>query len=219
VAQAIDSMVIGMQGRHKGVFVLALTGVDQAGLTSCLTKVAAADKHPQKLTAKQQGNIVEYNASGEKDKLYLAWLANDVLAMATEPFDKALLKKLTAGGVKSDVLGKTAGTLKTDSALWFVTTKSDQIPELAQAKISKAYGTANFKSGNVDMNAHVVIDSAAHASAAASGLNAQIDNQRQNNPLAGNLLKNVKVTTAGPEIIASGTFAESDLVGLANVVL
>ncbi|HEY2408381.1 MAG TPA: hypothetical protein VGI10_20380 [Polyangiaceae bacterium] len=219
LVQSIDSLVIGLQKHDKGVFVIGLNGVDRDAVTSCIGKLVSAEDASHKLTVKQQGNINEYSVSGEKDKLYAAWLAKDVVAVTTDPSDKALLKKLTAGGLKGDSIGKTASSLKTDAALWAVTTRSEFFPELGEAKVNKAYGTTNFQGGHVDVNGHVILDTAAHATLAAARISSQIDAQRQNNPLAGGLLRNVSVSAVGQDVTVTGNFVESDLASLAGLFL
>jgi hypothetical protein len=218
LVQSIDSAVLGMQARQKGVVVLALNGLDQAAVTSCIVKLAAAQDGPQKVSAKQQGNIVEYGASGEKDKVYMSWLAKDVVAFTTDPSDKALLKKLTAGGLRGDSLGKLAGALKTDAAVWVATTRSDQILGLAGAKLNKACGYADLNGGNVNVDVHAVLEDASAATSMASTLSSQLDAQRRNNPLSASLLKSVKITSSGPELVATASLPEAELAAMASLL-
>jgi len=214
VLNTIDSLVVGMDANQKGLIVLGLKGVDQAGVQSCLTKVAA-DKEPgKKITANQlPGNVTEFSATGENDKLYVQWLAKDVLAMATEPTDQAFLKKMTAGGIKSDTVGKAAGSVNGDAGLWAVVNKSDTIPDL-NAKMSMAYGSANFSGGNIDFNAHVVLDSAANATKAAADATTKLDDQKKQAPQAAALLKSVKIGSSGSELVVTGSIVEKDVMAL-----
>jgi hypothetical protein len=213
VLQTIDSLVVGMGSDEKGLIVIGLKGVDQSGVSSCFTKVAA-DKEPgKKITATQNGNVTEYSAAGENDKLYVQWLAKDVIAMGTEPTDSAFLKKMTAGGIKTDTLGKAAASINGDAGLWAVVNKSDTIPDL-NAKMSMAYGSANFASGNIDFNLHVVIDSAAAAAKAATDASAKLDEQKKQSAQVASILKSVKVASSGPELVVTGSLVEKDVLAL-----
>jgi len=214
VLQTVDSLVVGMDANQKGLIVVGLKGVDQAGVQGCLTKVAA-DKEPgKKITANQlPGGVTEFSATGENEKLYVKWLAKDVIAMGTEPTDQAFLGKMTAGGLKSDAVGKAAGSVNGDAGLWGVVNKSDTIPEL-NAKMSAAYGSANFTGGNIDFNAHVVLDSAASATSAATTASSKLDDQKKANPQAASLLKSVKIASSGPELVVTGSIVEKDVMQL-----
>jgi hypothetical protein len=214
VIQTIDSLVVGMGADEKGLIVVGLKGVDQAGVQGCFSKVAA-DKEPgKKITTNQlSGGVTEFSASGDNEKLYVQWLAKDVLAMGTEPTDQAFLKKMTAGGLKSDAVGKASASVNGDAGIWAVVNKSDTIPDL-NAKMSMAYGSANFASGNIDFNAHVVLDSAANASKAATDAGAKLDEQKKGSPQAAAILKSVKVTSAGSELVVTGSIVEKDVMAL-----
>ena len=209
VPAAIDSMVVGLEDDSSGVIVIALKGTTQKDIDSCFDKLTKADGKP--MTTSKTGNITKYSSDG-KD-LYIRWLGKDIGAMATSPDDKDLLTKLTAGGSK-------LRPLKTDAALWVTANKQEDLDQL-HAKMSRAYGYADLKSGSLATEIHVVLDSAKAASEAAAQASQQVADAKKSGalpPVFKPLIDTLAIKAAGSELVVSARMAEDDAIALISAV-
>lgn len=127
--------------------------------------VAKADKAPAppapKLVAKTTGRITEYGLDTQTDRLFAAWLAPDVVAIATDASDKALLEKMLAGkGAKGTITTFLAKAPST-AAIWLATTKPQAMPTGGTMK--GGFGTIDTTKGNVNVDLSIVLGSAKEA--------------------------------------------------------
>ena len=210
VTGQVDSMVVGMTDQSQGVIVVAFKGVTQKDIDSCFDKLTKADGKP--MTVAKTGAITKYTSDG-KD-LYIRWLAKDVGAMATTPDDKDLLVKLTSGGGKQKAF-------KSEASVWVA---ADQAQDLDQihAKMSRAYGFADLKAGNMATEIHIVVDNAKVATDAAKQSNDQFEQFKKSGqvpPVFDPLLKTLVVKSSGNELVITAQMAEDDAIALISAMM
>jgi hypothetical protein len=120
-------------------------------------------KHEKKgkVTAKTSNKITEYAIEGESDKLYVAWLGKNVLAIATDPDDRQKLQDMIGGkGLKGD-LAAAISRLDTKAAMWAAYAKTQSMGSSGTMKM--IYGHADVKSQAVTADAHLIVGSSAEA--------------------------------------------------------
>lgn len=206
----IDSFVIGgsLDDSDASVFVLSLKSSEK-DIEQCITKV---DKALGKtMTIGKDGPYVTYNeGNGEA---YAKWLDSKTIAITLKSSDKDFLGKMTAGGIAKD---RGLAGAKTDAAVWFVYDKAADLDQL-QAKMSRAYGSADVKAGTVAVNAHLVLPDAATAKSVAAKTSEQLDTLKKSNAVPADfawLVKSLAFAAQGSELVATASGSESDVVTL-----
>ncbi|MBL9020136.1 MAG: hypothetical protein JNL83_38480 [Myxococcales bacterium] len=105
---------LALDKSEKGVIVIGFNGTDKTKLLDCANKVLAKVDPKMKLTAAAAGKYTEYTMTGESDKLYAAWLSNDVVAISLDKGGKPALDAMLAGQAPSGdlaaYLGKAGAT-------------------------------------------------------------------------------------------------------------
>ena len=126
VTSAIQGVVVAIDDAQKGIIFISTKGVDQGKVSDCLTKVAAKEKKEITASKPDGKGIVEYSAKGEKDKLYVAYLPNGVMAISTEPTNKGMLTSWLGGkGVDGKSPAAAAlGKVNTNAAIWGVVNRA-----------------------------------------------------------------------------------------------
>jgi hypothetical protein len=211
----IDSVVVGMQDDEKGVAIVQLKGTTQKDLETCGRKVAKADG--KTLTITKDGAVTKYGGMGDDDA-YVRWFSKDSLAISS---DKDTLNKLTAGGIAKDPIASQISSIGTDAALWVVVKKDQDLGDF-NAKMSAAYGTLDFKAGNLAAKIHVVVDSPAAATKVVTDGKQQLDAIKKSGQLPKQfapILDSVKLEAKGSEVVMSGSAPEKDLLALAGQFL
>jgi hypothetical protein len=209
----VDSVVMGITSDEKAVIVIAIKGKTQAQLEACAGKLAKADG--KTFSATKEGGLMKYTGVGDGDA-YVKWLSKDTFAMAE---DKGSFATLT-GGIAKDSLGAQAAKLNTSAALWGVVNKSQDIPDL-KGKMTSAYGTLDLKAGNLVANVHLVLDSAATATNAATMGKQQLDGIKKSGQVPKQfepLLNSITLKAAGSELVCDGQASEADLASLMGML-
>jgi hypothetical protein len=193
-------------GDDIGVIAIAFKGVDQGALEACLTKVVKAiDKSA--VTSAKAGEFTEYSATGEADKLYVDWLAPDVIAMAVKPQDKAMLTKVLGGkGVKAD-LAAVIGKTNTSAAIWGAVVKATPVDNIGT--LAAGYGALTATKGKFAAELHLVMSSAAEATTFVTGAIQQVGEMSRRAP-AGikKIIKALKMSAVGTEAVFSTSMAD-----------
>jgi len=127
------------------------------------TDVAKAPAPPPapKVVAKTTGKVTEYGIDSDAKRLYVAWLAPDVVAIATDPDDKPLLDKMLAGKGTKGTINTFLAKASSSSAVWLATTKPQPVPTGGTMK--GGFGTVDTSRGNVSVNMSIVMASAKEA--------------------------------------------------------
>jgi hypothetical protein len=135
----------------------------------------------------------------------LQWLAKDVAAFTTGDSDK-----LTAGGIADDkALAAALARVKTGASAWAIVVK----PELGIPS-TLAYGNATLASGTVNLELHLVLDSAPTATALAMVASTQLAEMRKTKgslPMAEAepFVKTLAITASGSEIVVTTSAPEA----------
>jgi hypothetical protein len=229
IQTSITDAVVAMRENEKGLIVAALSGVDEAKVTSCLQKIAEKEakekgKTTKKITAKTSGKIVEYTMEGESEKLYLAWLASDVVAMATEPTDKSLLEKMIGGKgavAKSGDMAKALAKTNTNAAVWFALAKKTPVGEgKTKATMKTAYGALDIAAGVVAIDGTMVLSSSAEAKAFADQIKDQIAKNQASMPAEfQKLVKSLTVAASGDAVNVKFSAPEKDILSLIGLAM
>jgi hypothetical protein len=114
-----------------------------------------------KLVAKTTGRITEYGLDTETQRLFVAWLAPDVVAIATDGGDKPLLEKMLAGKGTKGAINAFLAKAPSSSAVWLATTKPQSMPTGGTMK--GGFGTIDATKGNINVDLSIVLSSAKEA--------------------------------------------------------
>lgn len=210
---AINSAVavVDDSANNTGAFYIALTGWNAVKLADCAKKVAKADKKQLTVGPIKKG-IQELTMKGEDKKMYLGWIGKDVLVVATDPSDRALVEKvLTSKG--GGVTGGMAAKIDTSATVWMAVVKEQAIqPGITMKGL---YGTVKVAQGNVAGDLHVVTGDEKQATSLVTAFNKEMPTvQKGLPPAAQALVKSLKMTSAGAEVNATASAPEKDLLGL-----
>ena len=215
---AITDATVAMTDGEKGGIFLALNGVDEKKLTTCMVTVGKKMANAT-ITAKRTGNVVEYSESGKSDKLYVGWIGADVLVIATDPQDRTLLDKWMGGkGALNADMARGVKGINAGAAMWVVAMEKTTISPTATSK--GGYGSLDLAGGTLTLDGHMVLSSAKEASAAAVELNKQLAGMSGNMPPdVAKMMKSVKIAASGDEIVAKASVAEKDLLNLMGMLM
>lgn len=218
--QAADSVVVGVDDGGKGAIVVAMKGVGQKEIEGCLGKVAKA--HSKALAISKEGALVRYHLDGEAKDLYLRWLGKDTFAIATQPDDKDATNALTGGGLSGDkVMGATLAQTKTGATMWMALNKQQDLDQF-HTKMTGLYGSADLKSGQVNVDVHVIVDSAAAAGDIAKQTTAMVPMLASSGkvpPSMSALVKSLVIKSIGKEVVASAHASEKDIIAIVQTFL
>jgi hypothetical protein len=222
VTETIQGIVVAIDESQKGIILVSTKGLDQAKISDCLGKVAAKEKKQISASKPDAIGIVEYTAKGEKDKLYIAYLPKGVMAMSTEPTDKGLLQKWLGGkGVEArSAAGAALGKVNTNAAMWGVVAKAEQLEPGMNMKAG--YGSADITGGNIIADLRLVLASAKEATEAVVKANSQLEEAKKGGqvpPALANVIKTLKITSAGEELHIKASMAEKEALGLIGMAM
>ncbi|MCE9578200.1 MAG: hypothetical protein K8W52_34055 [Deltaproteobacteria bacterium] len=215
---SIDDAVIALSNTpnsdDNGVIVVAFKGVDQATFDGCMRKFAKGAEKVT-ITTAQLGEITEYTAVGETDKLYIAWLAKDVIAVATDANDKAKLVRFLGGKGVSPALAAAIGKTNTAGVAWGAMAQDTPVGGMT---IKTIVGALTFARSKFALEAHVGLASAAEATTFAAGAKQELTGMmaRVPKPMQA-LLSAINITAIGAEAQITTTIPDqksSDLMKL-----
>ncbi len=114
----VGDIALAVNDNGKGVMVVGLSGTDQTKVTDCINKVIAKVDPKKKLVGKPSGKLTEYSVTGENDKLYVQWLAPDLVAISLEENGHGPLDAMAAGAPASGDLATYLGKSGTVASAW-----------------------------------------------------------------------------------------------------
>lgn len=202
-----QDIVVAMDREYHGAVFIALTGVGEADVTACLTVLGKSKG--EKITAARTGNIVEYSTAGASEKLYMAWLGQDVLVIATDPLDRRQIQKWTGGkgAVKKTAVGKQIAKVDTSAALWGVV---GRVSELAEAGIKLSWGQVTVNAGTISADVRLKMNSARDASRTASFVADELKQTANVPPELVKIMRGVVVAAAGAEVSAKAMLSDDE---------
>jgi hypothetical protein len=215
---AINSAVavVDDQNDNTGAFYIALTGWDAAKLGACAKKVAKGEKKDLAVGPVKKG-VQELTMKGESKKMYLGWIGKDVLVVATDPSDRALLDKVLTGK-GGGTTGGMAAKIDTGATVWMAVLKQQEIQKGITMK--GLYGTVKIAKGTVDGDLHVVTGDEKQATSLVTAFNKEMPKIKSGlPPAAQSLATSLKMSSAGAEVQATATSPEKDLLGLLGLLL
>jgi hypothetical protein len=207
-------------GRGQVVFALSVKNVSEADALRCVEAKLSHDHggQPVKVEAKKLGTgpIVEYGVIGEAEKLYVAWLAPDVIAVGSDPSDRALLEGMLGG--KGGFAGlpaarKAIGSVGTSALAWGVYAAGES---LGAYEMKYANGTLTLASGQLALDVAVVLADADQAKRAAADWTAEVSQMASSGVpgVVSMLIKNITITATDDTVHVAVSAAEKDLVAL-----
>lgn len=218
VPAAVRDLTVIMKADEKPLVVFALNNLDETKVVACLEKIGnqmAGNQLALKLGAKKKGKITEYSVPGEREKLYVAWLAADVLAFTDDPNDGKKLIKMLAGKAPKGDLGKWIGKLDTSSPIWFAIAKKEREDI---GTIMGGYGQITVSGGIVSAAGHLAMSKPAEAVQAAADAQGALAEAKQQVgtqvPVAKRLLDSVTIAVTGKEVDIGASVADKDIVTL-----
>ena len=113
---AFDDIAVAVNTDGDGVIAFALTGLDQAKVEGCVRTILTASDPKAKISIKPVGKLTEYAVGS--DRLYVAWLAKDILAISTDVAKRDGLDAMLAGAAATGDLGTYVTRAGTKSAVW-----------------------------------------------------------------------------------------------------
>lgn len=211
VTAVVSDVTVAMDVHEKhGLFAVGLIGLDEPKVAACFSKMAKSSGAKGEITSKKVGALTKYFVKGEpedKDPLYAAWLAKDVLAIGFEPGKSADLDAALKGGAAKGELGGYVGKVDTKALAWGAGV-------IGEEHIKGGYGTAAYGKAAVAFDAHLIADAPdAAAKMRDEGkreLKSKADEAKQF-PAVAALLKTIVIGGAGAEVIVDGSVKESDL--------
>ncbi len=237
---AIEDATVAISDDEKGLVVVGLAkGIDQKKVVECLNKLAVqlaktrapaaktglkagAAKKPArapKVVTKTTGKVTEYSIDGEPKKLYLAWLAPDVVAISTAGDDRALLEKLVSGTGLKGAMSGTVGKVNTSATLWLATTKQTPISQTGST-MKSAFGTIDASGGQVSFDIHAIMASAAEAKKFVDDATAMLGAAKsQVPPQFASIVDGLKLSAKGDDAMMKLAVTEKDLQSILSLVL
>ena len=171
-----------------------------------------------KLVTKATGKVVEYGLDNDPKRLYVAWIAPDVIAIATDPDDKALLDKMTAGKGTKGQMSAFLAKASPNSTVWLATTKPQPVPTGGTMK--GAFGTVDAVKGNVNVDMSIVMSSAKDAKGFVDQSTQLIASAKSSiPPQFVKLVDALKLTAADDRANMKLAAAEKDLVAVITLAL
>ncbi len=208
---AVTDVTIVMRKDEKGIVVVGMTGVDEAKLLVCANKLQAKDNPKKTITGKKVGAVTEYSVTDEKDKLYVAWLAKDVVAFSFDP-DKRVVLDAAIGG--KGATGDLARSLAKTSPSAFVFGAAS----IGKEGIAGGFGSITLAKGVLTGSMKMTAQSGELGTTLLAEITKElardIERSTKKAPTLATVLKGIKVSGKGAEITIDAAVNEADLPGL-----
>ena len=217
--KVVTNIVVGTDDAQKhGAMFVALDGVDQPRIVSCLEAVAKAKGKDSKVVVTTDGKITELSV-GDK-KVYLTWIGTNVLALPLDFANKADLAAWTTKGLAKSKVGKAVTKVNTGNAIWAVSAVAKDLDDKTRMKLG--YGSVAMANATITADLHVRLGSAADAKAAAEKAQKELTTLSQSPGLAANLQKllaGISVTSITDEVQVKGAMPESEVLQLIGALI
>lgn len=210
---AFDDATLGLEKRERGAVFIAMSGVTETKLLDCVSKIAKS-KTKSTVTSKKTGNVTEVKNDKSGDTLYFSWMAGDVLVLATDPEDKALLEKMIGGkgGVSKSKVGARLAKIDSTAALSVIWGKVTPVDKMT---VKNGELTLTASRGNVTVATTVEMGSSKEAEqvAAAANLLSTFVNVPKSAPKElDKILKSLTAKASGSDVNITASSTEKELV-------
>jgi hypothetical protein len=211
--QVVEGVVVaGTPERERGVVYIQLS-IDRAKVVDCVSAIFAANQLP-KPAITVDGNITSFAVGNEA--LHVAWVTKDVVAIAiNNPTKKPELQAWTSG---KGALAKTAlpaQLAKTDTkaSAWgaFALDKPLDDNDLA---VTSGWGVITYVKGTLAGSLHGTFVDAKRAATTLAKMQKDLAKElgrKSTPPAVSKVLKAVKLTAKGSEVVLEGSVPEADL--------
>ncbi len=218
--KVVQGVVFGTDDTQKhGAIYIAVDGLDQPKIVSCLEAMAKANGKDTKVAVKADGRINELTL-GDKT-VFLSWIGTNVLVLPLEITNKADLAAWSGvKGLSKSKVARPMTKVNAGGALWAVSAVTKDLDDKTKMKLG--YGAVTLASGKIAGDLHVQLDSAASAKAAADKAQNELSTLAASPGLAPNLkavLSAMTVTSAADELQVKGSIAESDVLSLIGALM
>ncbi len=218
--KVVQGVVFGTDDTQKhGAIYIAVDGLDQPKIVSCLEAIAKAKGKDTKVAVKTEGKISELTL-GDKT-IYLSWIGTNVLVLPLEITNRADLAAWSGvKGLARSKVGKAMTKVNTGGAMWAVSAVAKDLDDKTKMKLG--YGAMTLASSKIAADLHVQLDSAVSAKAAADKAQKELSTLAASPGLAPNLktvLTAVTVTAAADELQVKGSMPESDVLSLVGALM
>jgi hypothetical protein len=212
---SVDDVTMGLAAKEQGAFFLSVVAsVTEKKLVECATKLAKEEK--ETLTATKTGNITELK-SDKGSSVFFSMTSDNVLVVATDPEEKALLEKMLGGkgALAKSKVGKRLSKLRDDAVLSVVFAKEETIENLT---VKGGDLTLAVKAGVVDLTTTVEMASKKEAEQVVTFVKAVnvIPLPKDAPKEAERILKTVDAKSQGADATVTASAAEKDLVPVAT---
>lgn len=209
---AADDITLGIDSKEAGAVFISVAGVTEPKLQECLQKIAKSEG--EAITIKKTGSITEVKSDKSKKSLFYSWQAGDVLVIAVEPDDKAMLERALGGkgAVAKGKLSTRIAKANPENALTLISSKSKQIDKktIKGGDLALAVSGGNVSLvANAEMGSSSEADDVVKLAKLVSSLIPK-DAPKELERLA----KTLAVSSTGSEVKASAVASERDLVSL-----
>jgi hypothetical protein len=220
----IQGVVLALADDHDdGVMYVALSGIDRAKLASCLQSIAqdaeVGDK-PPRVTVKQTGNITEVSRDSRKgrdpENGYFGWVGSNVLVVTLHATNKRSLSRWMSGkgALAASDVGKSLARVNTQAAVWGAAAEDKEIQPGMTAK--GGYGAVTYAKGQLAMDLHARLETAAQASSASMMANQQLTLAKASGQIPVELapmIQALTISSDSDEVRIKASVAEKDVLG------
>lgn len=218
--KAIDGFVVGTgKDSDEGAVFLALSGVDEAKLVSCLEAIAKSKKVPDSKIAVTRERGITQLSTGSGDKVYVKWFGKNVVALPLDVDNKAQLQKWagTKNGLGKALVGKATAKVNTRATVWAISGVDDTIEGV---KTRLGYGSLDARNGSLTADLRIVTGSAKDAKKVAAKAQEQLTAAAgAGDPELASILDAVSVSAAGPELVIKASLPEQSVMSLLGTLL
>lgn len=221
VARAIRDVSVAATADDRGIVVLALDGVGPDEFHACAQKLADRRKPGATVTRTVSRGITAYGNAGDTGVLYAAWLARDVVALATDPADRGMLQQMIGGGGAAGDLAAAARAVDTGAELWLAIADRRQVGEgKVRGHMRMAYAGMSFTRGSITIDGSMVMASREEARALAAELNQQVKaTLAELPPEMARIARNTRFSARGDATRVLITMTEHDLMSLIGAIM
>lgn len=172
----------------------------------------------RKLVTKSIGKITEYGVEGDPKRIYVAWLAPDVVAIATAADDKALLAKMLGGTGTAGALASYLAKSSSNAAIWLASTRARSIQQGVNMK--GAFGTIDAAKGSVAVDLNLVLADAKTANGLVEQVKSLFPSLKSNiPPQLGKLVDALRLSATADRANLKLSASEQDLMGAVSIAL
>ncbi len=219
VLATVEGLVAGTdEAQKEGALYLQVKGIDDKALTSCVQAIAKSTGSTVSVTV--DAGITEITVG--KDKVFLTWVTKDVVVVSLES-DKTQLQAWIGGkkAFAKSPAGLLAAKIDTKATIFAATAVGREI-EGTKMKMKGGYGGLTSAKGNLAIDLHLLLPSAADAKTLADKASAELTGKINEPGLAPALkpvLESVTIKNASTEVVVKANVAEGQVLSIVGALM